>query len=86
MCIKFKFAFFLKKKFKTLMKVKKISLVIDHTSWWKRKKYRKESCQILKDYKLKGWKLKKITKIKGTLETIDTRTFRAYFLQKKVKV
>ncbi len=64
------------------MKVKKISLVIDHTSWWKRKKYRKESCQTLKDYKLKGWKLKKITEVKRTSETIDSRTFRTYFFKR----
>ena len=68
------------------MNMKKINLVIDHTSWWKRKKYRKEAFQILNNYRLKGWKLKNIIKNKKTQETIDSRTFRTYLLQKKRRI
>ena len=34
---------------------KKLILVVSHSSWWKRKKYRKETFSILKKYKDNGF-------------------------------
>ena len=65
-----------------MTKLKKIelNLVVDHSSWWKKKKYRKESCEILLKHKNSGWKLSKILFIKKLDKTIDTRIFKRFFL------
>ena len=64
------------------MKKKELNLVTDNTSWWKKKKYRKESSEILKAYKSKGWKLKKVIKFKENKKTIDTRVFKIFLISK----
>ena len=64
------------------MKIKKIKLVVGHSSWWKRKKYRKEASEILSNYRLKGWKLKNIADIVIDQEEIESRIFKVYFLKK----
>ena len=46
------------------MILKKIKLVTHHTSWWKRKKYRKEAYETLRNYQSKGWKVKKVVRLK----------------------
>ena len=51
------------------MILKKIKLVTHHTSWWKRKKYRKEAYETLRNYKSKGWKVKKVVKLKKKIKT-----------------
>ena len=61
---------------------KKLILVVSHSSWWKRKKYRKETFSILKKYKDDGYKLKKITNLEQNPLTIDSRVFKEYFLLK----
>ena len=64
------------------MVLKKIKLVTHHSSWWKKKKYRKESTEIVKAYKSKGWKLKKVIKFKENKKTIDTRVFKIFLISK----
>ena len=61
---------------------KKLILVVSHSSWWKRKKYRKETFFILKKYKNDGYKLKKIKNLEHNSLTIDSRVFKEYFLLK----
>ena len=65
-----------------MAKLKKVelNLVVNHSSWWKQKKYRNESCEILLKYKNLGWKLSKILLIKKLDKTIDTRVFKTFFL------
>ena len=55
-------------------------LVYGHRSWWKRKKYRKESSEILRKYRHNGWKLRKRIDIKKNKLSVDSRFFRKYFL------
>ena len=64
------------------MILKKNKLVTHHTSWWKRKKYRKEAYETLRNYKSKGWKVKKVVKLKKNKNSIDTRTFKIYLISK----
>ena len=59
-----------------------LSLVVDHTCWWKAKKFRKESANFLKRKKKDGWRLRKSILIKKKLTTIDTKTYKAYFFYK----
>jgi len=58
-------------------------LVYEHRSWWKRRKYRKESSEILKKYKYNGWKLRKRIDVKKNQLSVDSRFFRKYFLFRK---
>ena len=48
----------------------------------KRKKYRKEAYETLRNYKSKGWKIKKVVKLKKNKKSIDTRTFKIYLISK----
>ena len=66
------------------MILKKIKLITHHTSWWKRKKYRKEAYETLRNYKSKGWKVKKVVKLKKNKNSIDTRTFKIYLISKQL--
>ena len=61
---------------------KKLTLVVSHSSWWKNKKYRKETFNILKKYKKDGYKLIKTKRIKHNPLTIDSRVFKEYLLSK----
>lgn len=63
-------------------KIKKLTLVVSHSSWWKRKKYRKETFFILKKYKEDGYKLIKTKNIEHNSFTVDSRVFKQYFLLK----
>ena len=38
---------------------KEIILITGNTSWWKEKKFRLESAQVLNEYRKKGWRLRK---------------------------
>ena len=64
------------------MILKKLKLVTHHSSWWKKKKYRKESFEILRAYKIRGWKLKKVIKLRDNNKTIDTRVFKIFLISK----
>ena len=64
------------------MVLKKLKLVTHHSSWWKKKKYRKESFEILRTYKIRGWKLKKVIKLRNKNKTIDTRVFKIFLISK----
>ena len=61
---------------------KKLILVVSHSSWWKRKKYRKETFFILKKYKDDGYKLIKTRNLKQNPQTIDSRVFKEFSLTK----
>tara|TARA_B100001559_G_scaffold304364_1_gene293765 strand:+ start:402 stop:608 length:207 start_codon:yes stop_codon:yes gene_type:complete len=67
---------------KNTKRSKKLTLVVSHSSWWKRKKFRNESFFILKKYKEKGYKLIKIKNLEYNPLTIDSRVFKEYFLLK----
>ena len=63
-------------------KTKELVLTTGHSSWWKNKKYRRESSEILNKYRKQGWRLIKKKDLKNNNETIDTRFFKKYFLLK----
>ena len=67
---------------KNTKRIKKLTLVVSQSSWWKRKKYRKETFFTLKKYKEEGYKLIKIKNLEHNLLTIDSRVFKEYFLSK----
>ena len=60
---------------------KEIELVTKNSSWWKQKKYRKESAFILNKYRKLGWRLTKKIELKNK-PNIDTRSFTLYSLKK----
>lgn len=60
---------------------KEIELVTKNSSWWKQKKYRKESAFILNKYRKLGWRLTKKTELKNK-PNVDTRSFTLYSLKK----
>ena len=60
---------------------KEIELVTKNSSWWKQKKYRKESAYILNKYRKLGWRLTKKIELKNK-SNIDTRSFTLYSLRK----
>tara|TARA_B100000029_G_C17433939_1_gene908942 strand:+ start:887 stop:1078 length:192 start_codon:yes stop_codon:yes gene_type:complete len=61
---------------------KNITLIVDHSSWWKAKKFRKESAIYLKKQKKNGWRLQGSKIIKKKIETIDTKTYKEFSLYK----
>ena len=63
-------------------KTKELILTTGHSSWWKNKKYRRESSKILKKHRKEGWRLMKIEDLKKNYETIDTRFFKKYYFFK----
>ncbi len=67
---------------KNTKRSQKLVLVVSHSSWWKRKKYRKETFCILKKFKEEGYKLTKIKNLEQNQLTIDSRVFREYYLSK----
>ena len=60
---------------------KEIELVTKNSSWWKQKKYRKESAFILNKYRKLGWRLTKKIELKNK-PNVDTRSFTLYLLKK----
>ena len=60
---------------------KEIELVTKNASWWKQKKYRKESAFILNKYRKLGWRLTKKIELKNK-PNVDTRSFTLYSLKK----
>ena len=60
---------------------KEIELVTKNSSWWKQKKYRKESASILNKYRKLGWRLTKKIELKNK-PNVDTRSFTLYSLKK----
>ena len=50
---------------------KEIELVTKNSSWWKQKKYRKESAFILNKYRKLGWRLTKKIELKNK-PNVDT--------------
>ena len=60
---------------------KEIELVTKNSSWWKQKKYRKESAFILNKYRKLGWRLTKKIELKNK-PNVDTRSFTLYSLRK----
>lgn len=65
------------------MKKKELYLVTDNTSWWKRKKFRKNSAFDLLKHRKLGWKLINKTILSKKKNSIETKIFTKYILQKK---
>ena len=61
---------------------KSIVLITGSSSWWKSKKYRKESFLTLMRLKKQKWRLCKIEKIKPNPYSIDTKLYKKYHLVK----
>ena len=59
---------------------KSIVLIIGSSSWWKSKKYRRESFLTLMRLKKQKWRLNKIEEIKPHSYSIDTKLYRKYYL------
>ena len=60
---------------------KEIELVTKNSSWWKQKKYRKESAFVLNYYRKLGWRLTKKIELQNK-PNVDTRSFTLYSLKK----
>ncbi len=60
---------------------KEIIIIVGSSSWWKNKKYRKEASLKLKSLK-KKWKLIKVANIKLNDDSIDTKIYKKYYLDK----
>ena len=65
------------------MQKKNLILVTDHSSWWKKKKYRKNSSVQLKKVRSAGWCLLKKIRINKETNSIETRSFHKYLLIKR---
>ena len=61
---------------------KSVVLITGSSSWWKSKKYRKESYFTLMRLKKQKWRLFKIEEIDQQPYSIDTKLYRKYHLIK----
>ena len=61
---------------------KTIVLITGSSSWWKSKKYRKESFLTLMRLKKQNWRLYKIEEITSKPYSIDTKLYKKYYLVK----
>ena len=61
---------------------KEIILITGNTSWWKAKKFRCESAQVLNKYRKKGWRLRRKMMIDNNSKSIDSRKFHKFILFK----
>ena len=57
-------------------------LIYGCSSWWKSKKYRKESYLKLMELKSENWKVYKVDKLLNTPYSIDTKVYKKYHLVK----
>lgn len=55
-----------------------VTLVSANASWWKSRKYRKESAKRLRDLKRAGWRLAGFERLAG--RGVDTRRYTTYRL------
>mgnify|MGYP001374065525 CR=1 FL=1 len=61
---------------------KEVILVTGSSSWWKSKKFRKESFEELRTLRKKKWKMKKMCKLFKESYSIDTKSYKKYYLYK----
>ena len=61
---------------------KEIILVTGNSCWWKEKKFRRESAVLLKNQRVKGWRLKQKVFVEKKIKSVDTRIFHKYILVK----
>ena len=61
---------------------KTIVLITGSSSWWKSKKYRRETFLTLMRLKKQNWRLYKIEEIRPNLYSIDTKLYKKYHLVK----
>ena len=64
------------------MKIMKLLLVTENSSWWKQVKIRKQSSETLKHYKKLGWRLKSKKRMSYPSAQINTNTVCKYILYK----
>ena len=62
---------------------KDILLVTHNSSWWKQKKYRRESAIFLAKQRSLGWRFIKKELLEKSCSNKDTRTFSIYYLKKR---
>ena len=59
---------------------KEVTLIVGSSSWWKSRKFRKETCAKLKILRNQKWKVSKICKVFNKSYSIDTKVYRKYYL------
>ncbi len=64
---------------------KKLILVTHNSSWWKQKKFRRESAINLANHRRIGWRFINKEFIKNNEVSPDTRTFCIFYLKKKAE-
>ena len=64
---------------------KKLVLITHNSSWWKQKKFRRESAINLAYHRRIGWRFIKKEFIKNNEGSPDTRTFCVFYLKKKAE-
>lgn len=62
------------------MQEKVISLVTGNSSWWKQRKYRRETASALKHLRQQGWRWVSMERLPAG--GVDTRRFTVYRLQR----
>lgn len=55
--------------------------VTGNSSWWKAKKYRRETAEALSEYRARGWRLVAIRRL--ATAGVDTRIFSEYTLERE---
>lgn len=58
-----------------------IRLVTGNSSWWKARKYRRETAATLRAYRAEGWRMVGVERLARS--GIDTRRMTRYTLQKR---
>jgi hypothetical protein len=56
--------------------------VTGNSSWWKARKYRRETAEALFEYRAQGWRLVAIRRLGAA--GVDTRIFSEYTLERKL--
>jgi len=61
---------------------KEVILVVGSSSWWKSRKFRKETCTQLRVLRSQKWRVKKMCKVCNKPYSIDTKVYKKYYLYK----
>ena len=61
---------------------KEVIFVVGSSSWWKSRKFRKETCVKLKVLRSQKWRFRKIHKVSNKTYSIYTKVYKKYYLYK----
>ena len=64
-----------------MQETRTIRLVTGNSSWWKARKYRRETAATLLDWRARGWRLTAIRRLPRV--GVDTRVFSEYRLMRR---